>query len=169
LTRLRGLSTIALIAAATACSQPASPRGEDLDGKSWDAQKALLPAYPKQGNLIPFYVGPATPFAFFVDPASVSVGPDRAVRYTLIARSPSAAVNVSYEGIRCETYERKVYAFGKSDGTWAQARRSDWIPITPAPANPYAALADDFFCSARGGVQSAEEAVAALARGNQPR
>ena len=166
---LRGLCALALALAALpiGCAQPQEAL-DDLDSKPWDAQKALLPSYPKEGNLIPFYVGPARPFAFFVDSASVSVGPGGLVRYTLVARSPSAATNVSYEAIRCETYERKVYAFGRADGTWAQARSSEWVPIGRSQGNQQMSLADDFFCPGRR-VQTREEALQALARGNRPR
>jgi CNP1-like family protein len=167
LTRARGLCALALLAAATGCSQP-GPVSDDFDGKPWESQKALLPPYPKDANLIRFYVGPPLPFAFFVDPASVAVGRDGVARFALVARSTSGATNASYEGIRCETYERKVYAYGRSDESWTQARNSHWIPMTRLQANPHAALADDFFCSERR-IRSAEEALQALARGNQPR
>jgi CNP1-like family protein len=142
--------------------------GDDFGRKPWEEQRALLPPYPK-GGLVPVYVGPVRPFDFFVDPGSVSVGNDGVVRYTLIARSASGAVNVSYEGIRCTTEERRTYAFGAPDGTWSQARNSEWIRITRMQANPHAALADDFFCHERARVRATEEILQALARGNQPR
>jgi hypothetical protein len=166
-TRARGLCALALLAAATGCSQP-KPLSDDFDAKPWEAQKALLPAYPKEGNLTPFYVSPALPFAFFVDRASLNFGQDGVVRFALIARSTSAAANVSYEGIRCTTYERKVYAYGRSDETWTQARNSQWIPMTRLQANQHAALADDFFCTDARRARTPEEALQALARGNQP-
>jgi hypothetical protein len=127
----------------------------------------LLPPYPK-GKLAPFYVGPSA-FSFFVDAASVTVAQDGPVRYTLIARSASGATNVSYEGIRCDTYESRVYAFGQSDGTWSQATQSQWAPIDRLASSPQTALADDFFCSQRGPVRTTEDALAALARGNLTR
>jgi hypothetical protein len=166
LNALRGLCALALAALPIGCAQP-QLLPDDLDGKPWEVQKALLPPYPKEGNWIPFYVGPARPFAFFVDSVSVTVWRGGVVRYTLIARSPSAATNVSYESIRCDTYERKIYAFGRDDGTWAQARNSEWLPIDRSQANQQQSLADDFFCSGRR-VQTPEEAVQALARGNRP-
>lgn len=105
-----------------------------------------------------------------MDPASVSVGKDGVVRYTLIARSPSAAMNVSYEGIRCQTYERKLYALGRSDGTWSKAREPQWTPIGNNQVNrQHAVLAGDFFCSGSSRVLTTDDAVQALERGNQPR
>ena len=168
MTSWRGLCALAVLTFAAGCAQPRQPAGEDLDGKPWESQKALLPSYPKEGSLAAFYVSPATPFAFFVDVASVSIGQGGVVRYTVIARSPSGATNISFEAIRCDTYERKVYAFARADGTWVQARNSQWLPIGRRQANQQQALADDFFCAPRR-VQTTEEALQALARGNWPR
>ena len=158
--------------AMTACAQP-SPRGlvqgDDFDAKSWEEQKSRLPPYPKPENLARINVGPATSFEFYVDTVSVSVIRDEAVRYTLVARSPSGAMNVSYEGIRCKTSERKSYAFGRFDGSWSQARNPQWLPINPTQANrQHAVLAEDFFCPRGLQVRTAEEAAQALRRGNQP-
>jgi CNP1-like family protein len=135
------------------------------EDKPWEEQKAALPGYPADENLVHFYVGAASPFDFFVDAASVSIGKDGVVRYTLVARSPSAALNVSYEGIRCESRERKLYAFGRSDRTWAEARNAKWAGIPSRqtfPNNQQAALADDFFCVRGAHVADAESAVKAL-------
>jgi hypothetical protein len=140
------------------------------EDKPFEEQQASLPAYPVAESLIRIDVGPATAFEFFVDPASVSVGKDGVIRYTLVARSSSGAMNVSYEGIRCASGERKLYAFGRADKTWAPARRSDWARISSAQVNrQHATLADEFFCPVRGAVRSDEEAVAALKRGGHPR
>lgn len=165
--RLRAPCALALLAI-TACTGPIRIPEDDLEGKPWDVQKALLPPYPKEANLLRIYVGSATPFAFFVDPASVSVGRDRIVRYTLIARSSSGATNISYEAMRCETYESKIYAFGRLDGTWVRARNQQWSPYSRYETDPHLVLADDFYCSVHG-AKTAEEAVQALVRGNGPR
>ena len=137
-----------------------------FDGdKPPEQEKWSLPPYPADQNLLPFSVDAPTPFQFFVDSKSISVDKDGVVRYTLVARSASGALNVSYEGIRCDPLERKLYAFGRSDKTWAPARSAEWAPIPSRrnyAGNQQAALADDFFCRAQGRVHSAEEAVAAL-------
>jgi len=154
----------ALAAAAAGCAEPQRLAEDVLDGKPWESQKALVPPYPKEANLLPFYVGPPKAFAYFVDSASVSVGPDGIVRYTLVARSPSGADNVSYEGIRCQTYETRTYAFGGPDRTWVQARNQQWTSYSRYQNDQHLVLADDFFCTVRG-TKTAEEAVRALARG----
>jgi hypothetical protein len=137
----------------------------DADKPSEQQEKWSLPPYPADENLLPFRVDAPSPFQFFVDSKSISVDKDGVVRYTLVARSASGALNVSYEGIRCGPLERKLYAFGRSDKTWTPARRAEWAPIPSRrnyAGNQQATLADDFFCRAQGRVHSAEEAVAAL-------
>jgi hypothetical protein len=165
LTVARCARALALAVLAAGCAQPMTFTDE-LEAKPWEAQKPLLPPPPKAEDLISFYVGP-TPFAFFVDRNSVSVGQDGVVRYTLIARSRSGAVNVSYEGIRCATYARRTYAFGNTDGSWTQARNSQWVLIDRLASDAQTALANDFFCPDRGAVRSTEEAREALALGNR--
>ena len=160
---------LATVVFAAACAEPKRFPAEDFDAKSWEEQKTLLPPYPKPAALMPIYVSPAVPFEFFIDRASVSVGKDGVVRYTLIARSASGAANVSYEGVRCETSERRVYALGRSDGAWSRSRNSQWVPILRVQPNPQTALADDFFCTEGGRAQTADGALRALSRGNQPR
>ena len=92
-----------------------------------------LPAYPKEQELLPFKVQPQTALEYFVDRTSVSVyndGVDAIVRFTVVARSAQAE-NVSYEGFRCIERERKVYAYGRRDGTWLPVKDSGWLPLGP--------------------------------------
>jgi hypothetical protein len=163
----RGARALAVVALAAGCAQ-SRPFADELDAKPWEARKALLPPYPRGETLVPFYVGPSV-FSYFIDRASIRVGEDGVVRYTLLARSASGATNVSYEGIRCGTYERRVYAFGRADGTWSQASNTNWMPIDRLASDPQTALADYMFCSERGPVSSTEDALEALDRGNRRR
>jgi hypothetical protein len=164
-TAARGARALALAMLAAGCVQPTTYTDE-LEAKPWEAQKPLLPPPPKAADLIPFYVGP-TQFEFSVDQSSVVLGQDGVVRFTLIARSGSGATNVSYEGIRCATYARRVYAFGAADGSWSQARNSQWVPMDRLAAEPQTVLANDFFCPDRGPVRSTDEARRALALANR--
>lgn len=129
------------------------------------------PAYPKPRGegMIPFAVSNASSFKFFIDPASVSVGPDRVVRYTLVAISPSGYENVSYEGIRCGagSSSYKVFAIG-GDGRWKPAE-SDWREITPrAIQRWHNELRGRYFCPAHVTIFTAEEGLDALRRGGHP-
>lgn len=83
----------------------------------WQEFAVQLPPQPKAENLVVFYVGPTTTMKFAIDVNSLSTGTDGMVRYTLISTSSSGAENVNYEGIRCQTAERKLYAFGHQDGS----------------------------------------------------
>jgi hypothetical protein len=168
------------IGAATALSALAQAPGERLRDPAADSidftEKALeespvrLPAAPKADALIAFDPRRPTTMKFLVDPASVSVGADGIVRYTLVARGDGAAMNVSYEGIRCKTRERKTYAYGRADGTWYQPKDPQWVTIGGSPTTgPSFALYEDFFCPARVIVSTAVEAVEGLRLGAHPR
>lgn len=122
---------------------------EDFDDadKPWEEVAVQLPAAPKAENLLPFYVSATATQSFAIDAKSLSVGPDGVVRYTLVATSDAGARNISYEGIRCATYEKKLYAFGQADGTWSRSRRDKWERISTNAANrQHAALFKDYFC-----------------------
>jgi hypothetical protein len=127
----------------------------------------MLPAFPKRENLIEFTVG-TSDFRFFVDAASLSVS-DGAVRYTVIARSPSGVENIAYEGLRCDTLQYRMYATGRPDGTWV-ARLTPWRSYPRATASSWQhTLAREYFCpSNRETVASEKEAVDALRAGGHP-
>jgi len=135
-----------------------------------DEQKLVLPAYPKADNLVKIQVDGNATFDFFVDLESVSVGRDGIVRYTLLARSDKGAINITYEGIKCKGRERKFYAFGRKDRTWALARSPKWTSISIAPRDlAQATLHDAYFCPGWEMVRDAAEAKSALkGGGNSP-
>jgi hypothetical protein len=119
----------------------------DDDSKSWQEVKTEIPPAPQAANLVSFYVSPTATMNFFIDVNSISAGKDGVVRYTLVSKSQGGAENISYEGIRCQTYENKLYAFGQKDGSWSRARLSSWKQISESSGNrQHAALAKDFLC-----------------------
>jgi hypothetical protein len=69
-----------------------------------------LPAPPKSDDLLRYTVGAGASMTFAIDAKSVSVGDDQIVRYSSVITSTSGAINISYEGIRCKTVERKLFA-----------------------------------------------------------
>lgn len=160
---------LTVFAAAEAPAQQPPGLADEFDEKSSQEQPVRLPPYPKEENLARIEIGPVTNFQFFVDTESISVGADGVIRYTLVARSAGGAFNVSFEGMRCKTLERKLYAFGRPEGTWSQARKSDWSTIRRLQVNPvHAVLAEDYFCPKRELVKSAAEAVRAVKLGGHP-
>jgi hypothetical protein len=139
--------------------------------RPWVEIQAQLPSYPKPENLLQFDAGPASSNLHFVDSSSISVGEDGVVRYTLVVQSPTGAMNVSYEGIRCQTSEKRTYAYGRSDNTWMRSRLSKWADLESIVQNyPQRALYRYFFCPLGiHMVKDADEAIHALKAGVHPR
>ena len=157
---------LGLILTIAACAQTHGIEGSSADGAKWSEIQASLPEFPRSENYLPLPVSATTPFAFFVDAKSVSVGKDGAVRYSLIARSADGALNVSFEGIRCSARQFRVYALGRSDRTWSETRVSQWQPIPADARNAQrAVLYGDYFCPALGAIRTTEDALRALQRG----
>jgi hypothetical protein len=155
--KLVGLALLLTMGAALAQS---FEEDYDDESKPWQEIAVQLPAPPKDENLLPFYVSATATQKFFVDAKSVSVGSDKVVRYTLVSLSQEGAKNISYEGIRCETFEKKIYAIGEDDGRWVRARRNQWEGIIRGFANrQHAALAKDYFCENQAVAGSAEKIV----------
>ncbi|MDP2433004.1 MAG: CNP1-like family protein [Pseudomonadota bacterium] len=121
------------------------------DTAKWNEVQHQLPPYPKPENFIPITLGARSSNQFFVDYASVSAGDDGVVRYGMVVRSPSGAETVSFEGMRCTTGERKLYAFGhKTDkgGEWSRNRYAKWEPIRGRSLNDFRReLFYHYFCT----------------------
>ena len=136
--------------------------------RSWAEGALTLPAFPKREDLIEFFVSSASDFKFFIDRASLAVGADGVVRYTLVGRSPRGAENVSYEGIRCKTGIYRVYAFGRADGSWAR-RATEWRAIESKSVQRWHhALRREYFCPQNVPIADAAEGLDALRRGGHP-
>ncbi len=131
----------------------------------------VLPAPPSTNQLLRYEVSPTATMEFAVDARSVSVTDRVVVRFTSVISSPGGAVNVSHEGIRCDTFEKKLYSTGRSDGKWTPASNDSWRPIRNVGANSYhAALATDYFCNGGAAAGTAEAIVERLRRKKpQPR
>ena len=169
--RVVGIAVVALATAGpVATAQQPKDTGADaatFDTAPWREQEAKLPAYPKDERLIRFDTGPTSELRFFIDRDSLSVGEDL-VRFTLVAKS-DGATNVSYEGIRCSMRERKVYAYGRPDGTWREARDPQWLRIGPPVTDLHRfVLWSDYFCPKRAPIRSANEGLDALKLGRHP-
>jgi CNP1-like family len=169
---LRGLAAaaacLALAHAGAAGAQFKSDWQIQQEARNWQETAVSLPPAPKAQDLLEFSVGAATDFRFYIDATSLSVGSDGVVRYVLVARSPSGARNVSYEGIRCESRNYRIYATGRRDGTWTKARRVRWRAIGVGSTNWHAALERDYFCPQGVPIYTAAEGVDALKRGGNP-
>jgi hypothetical protein len=129
----------------------------------------VLPPPPADDRLLPFDIGGVSRHAFFVDPDSISIGEDWAIRFTTVVVSPSGARSVTYEGLDCSDYTYKLYATGRPDGTWSEVKRPEWRPIGFTEINRYRiVLFEDFFCPKKVPVRSQGEAIRALKSGRHP-
>ena len=147
---VRRLVVLAVVALAGCGAQkPPSAFEQDFDDetKPWVEIQTQLPPAPRDGDLATFGVSGATQFRFGIDRTTLAIGTDGVIRYVLVATSPQGARNVSYEGIRCESEEKKIYATGRSDGTWIRARNAAWTRIEEIGLNrQHAALMKEYFC-----------------------
>jgi hypothetical protein len=120
----------------------------DEENKPWEEIALQLPAPPQTADLLPFEVSAAATQIFAIDQKSLSVGSDGVIRFTLVTTSRAGARNVDYEGIRCSSFERKMYAVGRADGIWIRSRQDQWNRIKTNVMNrQQAALAQDYFCA----------------------
>ena len=156
---LRLVVTLAVLAlalggcgASTAPSTKPSQRGmtKDIGGvpeeKAWKEIEAVLPSYPKDSALLEFTPRRNSANHFYIDRDSISIGADRVVRYSTVIKSPSGAINTSYEGMRCKTSEYKIYAFGAGKREWAKVPDEQWRYVPRISPDFRFALYKDYFC-----------------------
>ena len=137
-----------------ACMSTASAQWREWDTefeeakKTWKEIQAQIPAYPRAENLARVPTGSATSHQFFIDTTSVSIGEDGVVRYTVVVKTGGGATNVTFEGMRCETRQQKLYAMGHNDGAWARARDTSWRRVQLRDLTPHHhTLYYDYFCA----------------------
>jgi hypothetical protein len=156
------IMALALLSSLSACGGRTSLFEEEVKPE-WKERELALPSWPAATDLIPVDVSAAATTSFFIDEKSLSLADDGIVRYTLVARAAGGAENVSYEGIRCETAERKLYAIGRGKGEWALPRSDAWQRIVDNAFNrQHAVLAKDFFCPPGSILPTRDEIVEAL-------
>lgn len=136
-----------LVLALQASSSLAAKNDFDEEEKPWVEAEVQLPVFPESQNLIPFTVGAISDTRFLIDGDSLSVESDGVIRYTLIVISSAGAQNISFEGVRCSTVERRSYAFGRSDKTWSKARSNQWTKIRGNTNNHFVELYTNYFCT----------------------
>jgi len=117
------------------------------EGPGWQEQAIELPGYPDNDGLIEVDLALNDfPFTLLIDPASLSVGEDRIVRYVGILRAESGVENVVYEGMRCTTRQYRRYAYG-SGGRFYPVANSEWRYTGPGGQDRYrTTLMENFFC-----------------------
>jgi hypothetical protein len=125
----------------------------------WKEADAPPPAALKLDGLIPIDQ-PGSSLRFGVEPGSVSVGRDGIVRYVVVAKSSTGAVNAIYEGIRCSTGEFRVYARYNPSGSWVLNKDPLWRSLhDPQPSSHTLTIARTGACIGDGTNRSAEQVV----------
>lgn len=138
------------------------------DEKEWREVGVSPPAYPSPNALVRFPTDWTTS-QVWIDSQTLSIGADQVVRYTLVIRSAGGAENVTFEGLRCETGERRLYGFGRRDGSWGLSRNADWLSINDSSSNRhYFQLWRDVFCDGKV-TESRDRILRHLARGGRER
>jgi hypothetical protein len=105
------------------------------EAKVWQQQSLVLPAYPVDGRLLELDVN--TPgFRTYIDPASLSAGKDKVVRFTTVQVSAAGVRNVIYEGLHCGTQRFRRFAYGLA-GKWHATVGGDWRPLPDRGTGEY--------------------------------
>jgi hypothetical protein len=163
---MKRLLALLLFPLAVNAAEILNPDYVEQDTKPWEELAAHLPPYPREENLLPFTVSSATSNKFMIDAASLSLGADLVIRYTVVIESPRGARTVSYEGLRCESAERKIYGFGHPDGKWTENKRAAWEGIKVRSLLSYhKPLFEEYFCPNGIRIRNAEEGIRNLKRG----
>lgn len=120
---------------------------DSLEEKKKEKITVVMPSFPDDADLLPFPTSSLSSQSFFVDAKSIRVDKNQTVFYTLVSQSSSGAKNISYEAIRCESFEYRQFAYGLSNGTWMRAKNDRWSLLsTRAYSQPRVALTHDYFC-----------------------
>lgn len=154
---LNAFSVFLVVLAGAAAGPAVGAFGEDVYGESGlpefeepeptPAQPVALPSWPAVDALLPIDVDRGdNSVGVWIDPASISVGGDHIVRYTVVIRTGTGVENTMYEGLRCDSRQYQRHAYG-SDGSFRPVSASDWKFIRKTARDRYRAiLLDDYFC-----------------------
>jgi hypothetical protein len=120
------------------------------EAEPWREAEVTPPAAFSIDQLQTFEVMQGSSLSYGIDPKTLSVGEDGVVRYVLVARSTSGALNVLYQGIRCQTGEAKTYGRWDNQSSWNTGRSDDWQQLSfKGPTRPAMMLARAGICEGR--------------------
>ena len=159
--------TVAILANLLACAGDPLESGVDPFAptvfKEGSTAMPLNP--PNKATLVPFYVTMTTSFKFAVDTDSILIGPDGVTRYIVLLTSPNGSQQVQYEGIRCDSYQWRLYGTFDND-KWQENPLGTWKEIKRTVPNRYqAALASGAFCN----LNTQEKSIRSILRSLDPK
>lgn len=138
---------------------------KDLDPDWKENDVKALPAFDLS-RLVEIDMGRNFALVYAIDPATLDIGSDGILRYVMVARSKSGAINAFYEGLRCETAEARVYARHNPSSGWQTSSDSKWQPLRETAGMLHALrLARQGGCDGSGPPRSADAVVRQLKNG----
>ena len=148
--RASAIAVLALLAQPAGAQWSGWDYQNDRPAEQFTERELELPPYPLEDDLLAFESGAASAHRFYLDPKALSVGTDGVVRYTLVVKAAGGATNVTYEGIRCDLGQLKIYASGRPDRTWMRARDPQWTRIETKQFNVHhGVLFREYFCAGK--------------------
>lgn len=121
-------------------------------------------AGPNKSTTLPFYVSNETIFKFAIDTSSILIGGDGVTRYIVVITNPSGGEQIQYEGIRCDSYQWRLYG-NYDNNKWVPNPLSSWNMIKMHVPNRYqGALASGALCN----FNSQEKSMGAIMKSLDP-
>ena len=123
------------------------------DWERWsESDQLAFPQAPRKADLVALDSDLTDGrYEYFIDRASVSMGNDQVLRYTVVLQSSGGGRNVLYEGIRCATSEFKTYAYATHSGEFRPLTSASWRKLsTTAPYDYRRLLAERYVCDRDG-------------------
>ncbi len=99
------------------------------DEGPWKEAEVALPPYPRDQDLIRFELTGQTTNRFYVDGSSLSVEPDKVIRFALVIRPSGETSTVSYAGVQLQDW--------RVEGLRLRARRPALGPRQGSAMAPY--------------------------------
>lgn len=123
------------------------------DKKKWsEIDQIALPQAPRDADLVRLDSELVEGrYEYFIDRASISLGADKVLRYTVVLESKTGVRNIFYEGIRCATSEFRTYAYATQTGEFRPLTSKSWQKLkTTGPYNYRRLLAERYVCDREG-------------------
>lgn len=142
---------------------------EDPTPVDWKEDDFAFPRMPQEENLLEFYVNATSAAKYYIDWTSLITGtPDMVVRYVVVTKTAGGARTISFEGVRCDTSEARLYATLNSTGQWSNARNSEWRKVSKDRAVHQYALTYLYFCPDFTPIKTRKEGRNAVENGGHP-
>lgn len=145
----------------------ASALAQPSDAPAWQEAEVAPPTQFRTEGIATFVLDQSAAMVLAVDPATVAIGSDGVVRYVFVARSPNGALNVLFEGIRCQTAEVKTFAYWSATSGWHTDATAQWQALAfRGPTRRAMQMARGGVCEGRTPNNSAARIVETLRRGH---